>query len=305
MNDETNARLREKGGSARARAYPRFVLTLRGFTTFSREARARITWLVASMAACSAVWSCGVRGRHGETMQSAPTQTAQTAPAETDSRAHREGFITFESPGEPAMRWVMYVPREYRQGTPHPTIVFLNGRGECGDDGWKQVAQGLGRSIMFGRERWNFVVLFPQKPAQHIPWRSYGASVMAGLARARAMLTLDASRTYLTGLSQGGAGTWAIAADNPGVFAAIAPVCGFGDADELASLLTNVPVWAFHGGADDVVHPDQSRRLTGALVRAGNTRVTYTEFAGVNHNSWDPAYNTPELPGWFLTHRLP
>ena len=52
----------------------------------------------------------------------------------------------------------------------------------------------------------------------------------------------------------GGYGTWYTAMARPDLFAAIAPVCGGGMAWN-ADVLT-MPVWAFHGTADNVVVPD-------------------------------------------------
>ena len=40
---------------------------------------------------------------------------------------------------------------------------------------------------------------------------------------------VDQDRIYLTGLSMGGFGTWALAAYQPNRFAAIVPICGGGD----------------------------------------------------------------------------
>jgi len=42
------------------------------------------------------------------------------------------------------MKYVVYVPPGYTSDKPWPTIVFLNGWGECGSDGLKQIAIGLG-----------------------------------------------------------------------------------------------------------------------------------------------------------------
>ena len=48
---------------------------------------------------------------------------------------------------------------------------------------------------------------------------------MAELVRVLSTATyVDPRRVYLLGLSMGGMGTWEIAADNPNLFAAIAPI---------------------------------------------------------------------------------
>jgi len=214
------------------------------------------------------------------------------------------------------MLWVVYHPdplgsfteRTPQQPTaktlaPLPLIVFLHGKGECGTDGWKQVSQGLGRAVMQNYSRWPAVILFPQKPDPEKQWEEYTEQVMEGIAKAQAGYRTDPSRVYLTGLSQGGAGTWSISSKSPGTFAAIVPICGYIDPQRIIPQLNKMPAWAFHGGADDIVLPDQSRIAVAALRKAGSTTIEYTEFAGVNHNSWDAAYADPRLPAWLFAQR--
>lgn len=229
------------------------------------------------------------------------------APAQQNPNPADRGFLarSVTVDGE-EYRYAVYVPRDMDLSKPAPVIVFLNGRGECGRDGWKQMAVGLGPAVMFNHGRWPFIIVFPQKPDQQSAWEDHTAMVMATLEKTRAEFNTDRARTYLTGLSQGGHGTWAIAAENPGVFAAIAPVCGYGDAEAIAAGLTTTPVWAFHGERDDVVLPEQSKAIVAALRAKGATpEPKLTLFPNANHNSWDPAYGTAELPAWLLSHRLP
>ena len=51
---------------------------------------------------------------------------------------------------------------------------------------------------------------------------------------------VDKDRVYITGLSMGGYGTWALATKRPDLFAAAVPICGGGD-PSTASLLKNLP----------------------------------------------------------------
>jgi len=176
-----------------------------------------------------------------------------------------------------------------------PLVLFLHGRGECGTEGSKHTAQGLIAAAQLAPERWGCIIIAPQKQATDAQWVQDEPYVLACLDQATAELPVDASRIYLTGLSQGGAGTWAIGARNASRFAAMAPICGYGDPAGIAQPLANMPIWAFHGLADDVVPPVQSRGLINAVIAARSAgSVTplpkLTELEGVNHNSWDPAY---------------
>ena len=69
-----------------------------------------------------------------------------------------------------------------------------------------------------------------------------------------------------------------------------------------ATAASRAPTLLFHGDADDVVPPEESRRMFVALKRLG-ADVTYTELAKVNHNAWDPAYGRADLIAWMLKQR--
>jgi len=202
--------------------------------------------------------------------------------------------------GSDTHKYVVYVPEAYNGRTKWPTIIFLNGYGECGKDGLKQISVGLGPAIMSNSQEWPFIVIFPQKPEFNENWERYDDMVMAILQQTRKEYSVDPSRVYLTGLSQGGHGTWAIGAKHPDLFAAIAPVCGWGD-ETTAQALRSVPVWAFHGEADPVVNIEGSRKMVDAVNAAGGN-AKLTSYPGVEHNSWDKAYREEKLGSWFLQH---
>ena len=199
--------------------------------------------------------------------------------------------------------YAVYVPRGYDAHKPMPAILFLHGSGESGTDGVKMIGQGLPKEITWNAGKWPFIVVIPQKPVEEKQWEAYDAPVMAALEKVAQRYNVDRTRVYLTGLSQGGHGCWTYGAAHPGVFAAIAPVCGYGDPAEVASKLTGVPIWAFHGDADDVVNPDQTRKMVAAILAAhGDAKMTI--YPGVNHGSWEKAYADPVLPEWLLAHHL-
>lgn len=111
---------------------------------------------------------------------------------------------------------------------------------------------------------------------------------------------MDADRVYATGLSLGGAGTWALAAHAPERFAAIAPICGSGDPAN-AERLKNVPVWIFHGAMDKVVNPEEAEKMYAALKACG-AEVGLTMYPTAAHNSWTATYDNPQFYEWLLDH---
>jgi predicted peptidase len=125
---------------------------------------------------------------------------------------------------------------------------------------------------------------------------------MAMLDAALRQYNLDADRVYLTGLSQGGHGAWVLAARHPERWAAIAPICGYGDPKAIAEPIKSLPVWCFHGDGDQAVPVAQSQAIVAAIKAAGG-EPKLTIYPGVGHNSWDKAYRDEPLADWFLEHR--
>ncbi|MGQ9525878.1 MAG: prolyl oligopeptidase family serine peptidase [Armatimonadota bacterium] len=205
--------------------------------------------------------------------------------------------------GAATRKYAVYIPPEYNGLQEWPLIIFLNGAGECGTDGNLQTTVGLGPAIKRKMAEWPFIVLFPQKPNVADGWDRYDDMVMAQLEQTKSEYRVDASRIYLTGLSQGGYGTWAIAAKHPDLFAAIAPICGWGDA-AWAPALKSIPIWCFHGDADPTVPVSASIAMVNAVKAAGGD-PKLTIYKGMGHNVWDRAYQQEDLAAWFLEHKLP
>ena len=113
---------------------------------------------------------------------------------------------------------------------------------------------------------------------------------------------VDTGRFYLTGLSMGGYGSWKMAAENPGRFAAVSPICGKGDPAN-AEKLIDLPIWVFHGTEDKAVPYQHSVDMVEAIRNAGGEEVRFTTLKHIGHNSWSAAYATPELYDWFDRHK--
>ena len=191
------------------------------------------------------------------------------------------------------------MPHDYKADKPYPLILFLHGSGETGDDGKRQTYVGLGPVLRMNEKRFPFFVLLPQ--SQERTWQADSKDAQRALdmlAAVQKEYKIDDKRVYLTGLSMGGFGTWSLAEKYPDRWAAIVPVCGGGDSSKAESI-KNIPCWVFQGDADQSVSVDHSRKMVQALKDAGGN-PKYTEYAGVGHNSWEMAYNTPELYEWLL-----
>ena len=104
---------------------------------------------------------------------------------------------------------------------------------------------------------------------------------------------------YLTGLSMGGFGSWALSAKHPKKFAAVAPICGGGKV-EFGEKIKDIPIWAWHGDEDGAVPFDKSVEMVDAIKKAGGTSIKFTTLEGIGHNCWSAAYATPQLYQWML-----
>ena len=213
-------------------------------------------------------------------------------------------------------KYQVFVPDNWTKKTKWPVILFLHGAGERGDDGLIQTEVGIGTAVRRYRDRFPAVIVMPQC-RKNVWWAESNMAdvAMASLAQAQKEFHGDPVRTYLTGLSMGGYGTWYLAGKYPGKFAAIVPICGGilvpdmarqQSADdnapytEAARKIGKTPVWIFHGGDDPVVPVTESRRMNDAMKALGG-EVHYTEYPGVGHNSWEKAYAETQLFTWIVS----
>lgn len=213
-------------------------------------------------------------------------------------------------------------PDGYEDGKKYPLILVLHGAGERGSDNEKQLVHG-GKLFLDSavRKKHEAIVVFPQCPAEN-----YWSSVQIDRTKTPLVLDFDYTRpvtqplnaavelvrqlirdekvdercVYITGLSMGGMGTFEAVYRNPGLFAAALPICGGGDSEHYHKLKT--PFWIFHGTDDAVVDVKYSRDMVEKLKDL-NVKVKYTEYPGVNHNSWDNAFAEPQFLRWMFKRR--
>jgi predicted peptidase len=202
-----------------------------------------------------------------------------------------------------------------------PLVLYLHGSGGLGNDNQKQL--GLGN--IFGTFLWALpenqkgfpcYVLAPQTdrgwanykaapgggPAEVAPGFGDGARLALEIVQALMReFPIDERRLYVMGQSMGGAGTWNMIAHRPQVFAAAVICCGSPTRDDVTQAV-RVPMWVFHGDADQTVPVTVSRERIAALRKAGGEPL-YTEYAGVDHNVWEWAFTEPRLPDWLFARR--
>lgn len=212
-------------------------------------------------------------------------------------------------------------PKNYDAGKKYPLVLFLHGGGERGNDNEKQLVHGVKVFLEpENRERFPAIVIAPQCPADSY-WGSvkfertkyplemdfnYQYDITTGLRLAMELTkhtikeeAVDKNRIYITGLSMGGMGTLEAVYRFPKRFAAAVAVCGGADVAAYKKKHAKIPFRLYHGEVDGVVAVDHSRALYAKLQELG-AQVTYKEYPGVNHNSWENAYAEDDLLPWLF-----
>ncbi|MBP3192119.1 prolyl oligopeptidase family serine peptidase [Natronogracilivirgula saccharolytica] len=113
----------------------------------------------------------------------------------------------------------------------------------------------------------------------------------------------DPGRVYITGISYGGFGTWYMAENHPGRFAAMAPVVGYGHPDAVSDIAEyRIPVWCFSGGRDAVVEPHYFYPAMNKLQELGHDSIRLTNHEDMGHDVWRRVYAGRDIYDWLLSH---
>ena len=184
--------------------------------------------------------------------------------------------------------YTLFVPHAYkdrRDDKTYPLILFLHGAGHANTPPEK--VPGLGPHIRSMETKFPFFVIFP-RGANNGFW--FKESKPLDSKRALAILEevqkehkgIDAKRLYLTGVSMGGLGTWDLAEEKPGLWAAIVPVsAGQGNnksanepPQKKVAAIKELPCWCFHGLKDTTVKPHWTKDMVKAARESRRTSET-------------------------------
>src|SRR6478609_5098095 len=164
----------------------------------------------------------------------------------------------------------LYVPPEASNpGVPRPFILFFHGAGESGSDNISQVNVNIDNLLAEAKRRGAFLYA-PQSPNA---WNGISLlnNVQTMIGRVEATQNVDEQRLYVTGLSNGGGGTWTMLSRFPNEFAAALPISGVKPAtDFVASHLVNESIWAFHARNDTTVSVNVSHDTLNSVLSAAH-----------------------------------
>ena len=222
--------------------------------------------------------------------------------------------------------YTLYLPESYSAtSAPYPIILYLQGALGVGGEVSQVNQWGLPKLVADIREadddlsqlvRDRFIILSP-----HITGGQYGDDVMAIKRIIRDVAErhrADESRVYMTGLSLGGAGTWALASRLEGIFAAAAPLAGQPINVKGTELLTRIPMWVAHNTGDEfrpvaklVTELNERSKVPFKAIDAASDlshddmkhpRIFMTGETD-DHDAWTRVYADPKFYRWLLQHR--
>ena len=224
----------------------------------------------------------------------------------------RFGFTTrtFRDSSGTDHRYVVFHPHVPAPESGFPVILFLNGRGENGDDGVRQLSNNFGEQIWEMKRKFPFLCVAVQCHAcgSWLPDSPDTSRAMAILHSVLENDNVDPNRIFVTGPSAGGAGALALGAAFPETFAAVVPVsastCLMPLESAVQSYVTsNTAIWCPYNGGDQFDVVDFNRRLRQKLIAAGQSPV-FREFDRTGHNAWLPTYSDPALYEWLWQQSL-
>jgi predicted peptidase len=223
----------------------------------------------------------------------------------------------FTGSNEITMPYRLFVPGNYDPKKKYPLILFHHGGGGTGTDNRRNLEGELIREWILPevQEKNPCFIVAPQFPGKESKTWQDGTFSMEDhtqtiheiLDSLEKEFSIDTSREYVTGLSFGGGCTWITIVAQPDRFAAGVPICATDAYAELANsnrieAVAKVPLWIFHGDADEAVPVETSHKMIKAVKDAGGD-PKYTEYPGVGHNSWSRAYRDPELIAWLFAQK--
>lgn len=208
---------------------------------------------------------------------------APHAGAQVAERKSSDDWVRLYEPhADSEMPYRLMKPLGFDSSKRYPVIVSLHGGGGRGTDNRKQLRAWNGPLAKEQlRSQYPSYVLAPQTP------RLWDAKHLKKIKEVVAALpSVDMDRIYLLGHSMGGHGSYILLQIDPGYFAAAAPSAGTGlpDTEDFidASLIKDIPIWAFHGDADTVCPYEREQELFAEMKRLGGN-MKLTTWAGDGH----------------------
>lgn len=132
-------------------------------------------------------------------------------------------------------------------------------------------------------------------------WEQAEPDLLAMLNTVKQQFNTDPQRYYLTGISYGGFGSWYLASRQPELFAAVAPVVGWGHPDLMAPIArARIPLWVHAAGRDSAINKNYFYPGIEKLRQLGHHNVRFSMLEQAEHDAWRQVYAGWDLYQWLL-----
>lgn len=190
------------------------------------------------------------------------------------------------------------IPLTYQASKGYGLVVCLHGAGFTGDEYLERWQARLGE---------DYLLACPTYPAGAWFTRRAEELVLATIQDVSRRYHVDPDRIFLTGMSNGGIGTWLIGMHHASLFAGIVPMAGGLDNVLMPFLanLRNTPIYMIHGAKDQVMPVELSRSISRELEMLGYPHV-YREHQRehpIAGGHYFPREELPELVKWMGVQR--
>jgi predicted esterase len=190
--------------------------------------------------------------------------------------------------GDADMSYGLYVPASYSPSRRYPLVICLHGAGFDGNTYLDRWQPRLGE---------DYILACPTLEDGSWWTREGEELVLAVLSKVSREYRIDPDRVFLTGMSNGGIGTYLIGLNHPDRFAALIPMAGVLP-HALFPLLDNaknISFYLIHGSQDQVMPVQYSRDVKAYLEQKGYT-VVYREHEQVHPVAGGHFFPREELP---------
>ena len=136
-------------------------------------------------------------------------------------------------------------------------------------------------------------------------WERAEQDLLSIITTVQSRFNVDTKRRYLSGISYGGFGSWYLASKQPQLFAAVAPIVGWGHPDLMPPIArAKTPLWVFAAGRDLAINKNYFYPGIERLRQLGHDNVRFSMLEQAGHDVWKQVYAGADLYDWLLQQSL-
>ena len=194
-------------------------------------------------------------------------------------------------------RYLLYYPKNYVEGRKYPVMFHLHGAGSRGTD-FKEFDGSIILDILQRGDSplSNGFCIFPQCNTD--TWFDRFSELLGLVKYLYSQPYVDQTRFNASGISMGGYGIYQVLASLPELFNKAIICCG-GGMYWNSGRIKDIKFRIFHGELDDVVYPEEARRMY-ARLKETLADVTLMIYPDANHNCWDKTYTNYDNLKWLF-----